>query len=557
MKEIKLLFCLALFSFSLCEGQSWDWGTDGYHSYLEVNTYGSPVATDRSGNVFIAGEFDDSIIFYSHKLIGNGSNAYLVKYNSNGNLLWAVHPTNNTGANYAASVTTDKTGNVYICGAFVETVTFGTFILSSNYSGSVFLVKYSPSGNLLWAAQSGSQTNSAKSCGVSSVTTDNSNNLFITGWFADSISFGTYKFAASCPTVFLAKYDSSGNVLWAQTSVMPSNACSGMGNSIACDNKGSAYVTGTFYTAIFFGSYHLISLNNYSAFIAKYSAGGTLLWAKQSVNNNAISSMGYAYSAVTDMGNNSYITGYFEDSVQFGSDYLYSPSEYSVFLAKYDSNGNVLWAKQSSEGWAGTSLSSDTLNHIYLGGSSSISDSALMFGSFKLHAVPWANSNSFLVKFDTSGNAICGSTLENPLYVQITSDPSGNNIYMAGTFLEDTIKCGSDTLVSNTDGGNAFLGRWLNCPADADITPVKSSKPSITLFPNPNNGEFTIQSSVVRGQASVEIYNVLGERVYSKILRSAQDDNRIMLNQPDGIYLYRVLNVGGSLIGEGKVVIEK
>jgi len=29
------------------------------------------------------------------------------------------------------------------------------------------------------------------------------------------------------------------------------------------------------------------------------------------------------------------------------------------------------------------------------------------------------------------------------------------------------------------------------------------------------------------------------------------------LNQPSGIYLYRILQKDGSLIGEGKVIIEK
>jgi uncharacterized repeat protein (TIGR03803 family) len=88
---------------------------------------------------------------------------------------------------------------------------------------------------------------------------------------------------------------------------------------------------------------------------------------------------------------------------------------------------------------------------------------------------------------------------------------------------------------------------------------------NLVASPNPNNGKFTIQSSVVSSECSIEIYNVMGEKVLTQILsrrdrfgRSAQDDNLIDLTkQPNGVYFYRVLQEDGSLIGEGKVIIQK
>ncbi len=75
------------------------------------------------------------------------------------------------------------------------------------------------------------------------------------------------------------------------------------------------------------------------------------------------------------------------------------------------------------------------------------------------------------------------------------------------------------------------------------------------IFPNPNKGIFTIQSSVNSGEATVEIYNVLGEKVLKQILRSTQDDKVMdMSSQPSGVYFYRVLNNIGGLVGEGKFV---
>jgi sugar lactone lactonase YvrE len=96
----------------------------------------------------------------------------------------------------------------------------------------------------------------------------------------------------------------------------------------------------------------------------------------------------------------------------------------------------------------------------------------------------------------------------------------------------------------------------------------------ITVFPNPNNGNFTITLShavlmaigiVSASQPIIELYNVLGEKIFNATLpkgihseKQVQGDNVINLtNQPNGVYFYRVLTDSGTLIGDGKVAIEK
>jgi hypothetical protein len=54
---------------------------------------------------------------------------------------------------------------------------------------------------------------------------------------------------------------------------------------------------------------------------------------------------------------------------------------------------------------------------------------------------------------------------------------------------------------------------------------------------------------------AIEIYNVLGENVYQSKINSTNTE--INLNQPNGIYFYRVITESGSLLGEGKIVIQK
>ncbi|HTB06000.1 MAG TPA: T9SS type A sorting domain-containing protein [Bacteroidia bacterium] len=82
------------------------------------------------------------------------------------------------------------------------------------------------------------------------------------------------------------------------------------------------------------------------------------------------------------------------------------------------------------------------------------------------------------------------------------------------------------------------------------------SDASAKLFPNPNNGKFTIQLSEVYGKPTIEIYNVLGEKVYQQFSIPNSQFSIDLTNQPAGIYFYRVITESGSLISSGKVIIE-
>ena len=78
------------------------------------------------------------------------------------------------------------------------------------------------------------------------------------------------------------------------------------------------------------------------------------------------------------------------------------------------------------------------------------------------------------------------------------------------------------------------------------------------VFPNPSNGLFTIESSAYSGQKSVEIYNTLGEKVpTSNYSLSTNYYSLDLSKQPNGVYFYRVLKNDGSILGEGKLAIEK
>jgi hypothetical protein len=96
----------------------------------------------------------------------------------------------NTG-DWAEGISTDASGNIVVTGKFSSpTITFGTITLTNTDSfalGDVFVVKYDPSGNVLWGKSVGG-TGDDLGYGIS---TDASGNLVVTGHFSSpTITFG-------------------------------------------------------------------------------------------------------------------------------------------------------------------------------------------------------------------------------------------------------------------------------------------------------------------------------------------------------------------------------
>ncbi len=102
------------------------------------------------------------------------------------------------------------------------------------------------------------------------------------------------------------------------------------------------------------------------------------------------------------------------------------------------------------------------------------------------------------------------------------------------------------------------------CPTS--VPSIVKSSAEITIYPNPNRGEFTLSVSNVNEKCTIEIYNEMGQKV-KQILRSTQPartgiggDDKVMVdirNRPNGLYFYRVVSQAGEFLGEGKIVVEK
>jgi gliding motility-associated-like protein len=531
MKKFIFISIFLFLSTSLF-AQKWLWGAQGTSS---SDTWGA--AADSKGNAYLTGVFNNSISFGSKTLNSPNFDAYFVKYDTSGNVIWAVQSILSSARADAEGVfvAPDNYGNEYLAGVFLDTVIFGAHLLTTpRLTQSVFLTKYDANGNVLWVSQ-GVLPSSTSLALCWSAATDSIGNVYFTGHFCDTITFGTYTLTASklnSFNTFLVKYDANGNVLWARQSVIPSTISNGIGYSVAIDKKGNVYMAGNFADTISFGAYTLTSINDRfqgDAFLVKYDANGNVLW----VNKGSFpSSAGYAtaYSVINDQAGNVYMTGYFYDTISFGKYVLVDKFNTAIdaFLVKYDANGNVIWAEQSNSvakaSFAGYSLAVDDFNNLYLSGGYLYGQ--VIFGKDTFPTDTIDSDPAVVMKLDTSGKVLCGSLIKTggDDNNTVAVDPTGRYVYLGGD-IERTIIFGNDTLVDSAITEPPFIARWEPCDIPTDTVPVAPpplQEPCNSFIPDAfsPNGDGHNDILYVRGDCIKTMDFVIYDRWGNKVFES-------------------------------------
>jgi hypothetical protein len=223
------------------------------------------------------------------------------------------------------------------------------------------------------------------------VAADPSGNAIVTGMFTcPTVNFGSYTLTNDTvglySTIFLVKYDSSGNVLWANSP----RCISGGLWSVCTDATGVIYLAGTYSSnTISYGGITLVndSLNALRSEICliKHDPSGAVIWMKSALDK----SNDFLTGLACDPTGNIYITGdYMGDSIRFGTQLLVanSPGVYNTktFLAKYDTSGIALWARGSSPSISSSNgVAVDGVGNAYITGRTS--SSTTIFGTDTVH----------------------------------------------------------------------------------------------------------------------------------------------------------------------------
>jgi len=354
--------------------------------------YFNGMAVDHDGNVCVAGET------YNSNGTGNTSLS-IAKYTTTGTTLWSSNYSfpGTTYQYVRGGVGVDAANNIYVTGYVYD---YNSNSSANDYN-HMYVIKYDPSGNMLWSKIYDSGQSDYMN--FSGIVVDPNGGVAVAG------THQNYNAANSnYSDILVVKYDGNGNLLYATT---VDNGTYENLLMIAGDGTGGLYIS--------FQTYNNGNGNN-SIGVAKLDANGTKLWSSI---HNPLNGSNYVYSygncLAVDPSGNAILTGY---QFNYGG-----TSSYSSITLKFDQNGNELWANNYKSGLYNYygSVATDVNGNIYM-----VSN-------------VYSSNNTYhwdLVKYDPSGNQIWASSVFNT--------GAGNGQY----------SWNEDIAVDNS--GNAFLAGY-------------------------------------------------------------------------------------------------
>jgi hypothetical protein len=231
-------------------------------SDLDVNTSG--VAADASGNVYVSG-------YTNGNLDGNtntgGADFFLTKYNSNGVKQW-TRLFGSTSGDAATGLAIDANSTLYVAG-----YTYGNLDGNTNTgtnTADFFLTKYNTDGVRQWTRQLGTTLDDF----ARGVAIDFNSNAYVTGYTSGNLDGN---FTAGGLDMFVTKYNTNGIKQWTR---QLGTANTDVGNAVAVSSftDTHVHVIGTTDTPS----------SNRIPFVAKYDSSGTLLWKRESATAQTV-----------------------------------------------------------------------------------------------------------------------------------------------------------------------------------------------------------------------------------------------------------------------------
>ncbi|HIG19417.1 MAG TPA: hypothetical protein EYQ78_01360 [Candidatus Poseidoniales archaeon] len=346
---------------------AWEWASSAGSN---TDDSGLDIATGPSGDVYILGQYKDTISFGTLcPTLGTFgstiSSIYVGKFDSTGACIWIVEVNSTLDAGiFGGAISVDSNENVYITSDFENNVEMGNTSLNSSYR-LAFVAKLDLNGTWLWAtplSYSGAVSNGGRGHGID---TDTNGNVFFVGR-----SKGT-----GFDHGFIAKLNSSGVIQWQNE--LGGNQGSSLSDA-AVDSNGNLYVAGWFKgplsvqiggTNEYFTSSHGTSGAGHrnSMLVGKLDSSGDWLWFRTTENGTETAE---SNSIAINSNDEIYVVGSFYTSPEFGPFTLSTGNTENGFVVKLNSSGDWKWAKHID--CAGTTIpydvSTDTTGNAYITG---------------------------------------------------------------------------------------------------------------------------------------------------------------------------------------------
>lgn len=431
------------------------------------------ITVDKHGNTYYTGNFSDTVDFDPGPGVYNlntkpntlsGGNAFVSKLDASGNFVWAksfIDTSANGGHGAGYGIVTDDSGNVYTAGQFWGSIDFdpgpGIFVLPFTGSGDCFISKLDKFGNFVWAKKYASTSQyTGETGGI--VQLDAFGNIYV--------AVGLY-FSFQGDAVLL-KLNPSGNVIWSKS--FNGNGSNGISN-LLFTTDGYFYIAGSFQSFMTLPPFTLTGTGNMDTFLSKLDTAGNILWVKQIGGRHDTRGGDIAF----DSNLNIYMTGTFDDTSDFdpgpGIHNLISHqglSKYDVFISKYDSSGNFIWAKAIGGGGfdQGFILDLDSTFNIYSAGH--FQDTVDFDTGLGVYPMVSTNLRDiYFWKLDSAGSFVWAKQLPASFNAcgQCFALDKATNIYSTGRFFDTTdfdIDLGVYNLTPN-GFSDIFIHKFRQC----------------------------------------------------------------------------------------------
>jgi hypothetical protein len=381
------------------------WATYMGGSSVDV---GTGIITDPFNNVYIVGYSFSSTGIASvgafQEIKSGGSDAFVVKFNSNGNRIWSTYCGGNDN-DFGNAIAFGASGTIYIVGTTLSVngiATSGSHLpsYSGNFNEDAFLVKFNDNGNRVWGTYYGGL---GRDYGIG-VATDQNENVYIVGQASSGsgiASSGAHKTSPGGADAFLVKFNSSGVRQWG-TYYGGTNG--DMANGVTTDNAGNIYFVGSTVSAsgISTTNAHQVSQGGgtQDGFLAKFNTNGILLWGTYYGGTQS----DILQSVTVDVNSNILVCGTTSSQTLISStdshQTTYGGGTDDAFVASFTSNGARRFGSYYGGALAdqGLAITSDNQAHFYLVGSTA---STSGFATSGAHQTTYGGgtSDAFIAKF--------------------------------------------------------------------------------------------------------------------------------------------------------------
>gem|GEM_PF-5984221 len=441
----------------------------------------------------------------------------------------------------------------------------GNYILvACLYGGNAIgLIKINSTGGVSWTNKY--TIPSLSKFTLSSLSLSNSGKY---GWIAGYGNVGKVK------TGVIIEVDSSGNIAQGKSLVVDStinNAGSfyQMGGLVEGKDN-SCYITLTTASVNFmgYGPNSGLIVKTDSLLNSKWSKGGPMGTTSMAINGNAIYTLQFYESYATPPNFPRYneietfdTSGKQTVSIQFLED------EAGCTQIQPTKDGGFITYGARADGWfEGTVIKFTNTNTVQWANYYNINPKDMeqinsimpdadggyiMTGNASTNTV-YDLLEGFVLKSDSMGNNTCINTAFSypPAGTGLSTASGRDSVIISALTVNDSSLTAKLTTIIDSEGVDCING------IPTSVNSIDKVQQSVILFPNPNHGQFTIESSVVSGQSLVEVYNMLGERVFMQYSLPDTQCHVNLSNQPAGIYLYRIIGADSKSIATGKFVIE-